>query len=675
MKIEQMLHGYREGHSQLASSLYLNSLADMEKLSIMSDWTEYRDPFSEDSSYITVYYLEDSHMLVVAKTWYAYEMKRPGCVWTHSLLINLDNIESVFDFRILGSFFKRPLLNDYKDYSKPIILNKYPHLSYKGGNVNSESYKDERKIISFFLLKAQGQLVLDIERPSEDYRNLLLEILQFMPTDFLRNIYMCSGTARPRPIDQNVCALQFSLSSREQLFEVKTDVSDNDIMRTGEKFIESAMSSMDVNFTKIIRIFSSDIQRSYSHLATICYLLQTLTLTVESKEDDRNRIKIYKHLLDVIVKEFPATGDGKIIKRNFLNKRITDYYCSDSDYIVVLCSINDIKVLGDVGDLLEERLVQLISGDDDKKQYIGVLNTLSSQNSLNELGLSLISDSIRYLDDNNLRRIASEKWELFLSLYSANLQFYNRTIWLEQPKERFKQIYSLFVQNIPQDFCLWKDVVEVVFKYQIPLSERLYNKIDEHYPEIFTVLLTQINSKNYIIDSNLFEALKRWLVMEYSMFVLWLKSVDSLNETIVHLIMEIISPQGPRIKKSEMKAYAKLLSYEPKRDEQDYYSFLYILSLKDDGELSFKMLKKSFLPLHKALAEERLSEENWRKLLPYMGILPLHLEWDKCKKLRIAAVSRLLKLGYGSNIIPELVDGDEELIQMLTELWDEYNMS
>ena len=113
MRIEQLLHGYQDGHGLLAGSLQVKSSQDAACLSAMSDWSGYRDPHNQDHSYITAYPLPDSNYYVVAKSWYAYEMERPGCVWTHSLLINLSELDNRFDFRMLIPYFHRPEKDSY----------------------------------------------------------------------------------------------------------------------------------------------------------------------------------------------------------------------------------------------------------------------------------------------------------------------------------------------------------------------------------------------------------------------------------------------------------------------------------------------------------------------------------------------------------------------------------
>ncbi len=59
--------------------------------------------------YLTAYPLPGTELFVLAKTWYAPEMQRPGCVWTHSLLIPRSHVGIVPTTRLLGSF-RRPQL-------------------------------------------------------------------------------------------------------------------------------------------------------------------------------------------------------------------------------------------------------------------------------------------------------------------------------------------------------------------------------------------------------------------------------------------------------------------------------------------------------------------------------------------------------------------------------------
>ena len=106
MHIEQLLHGYNNGHHLIAGSVSL-PLLDADLMSYLSDWSGYVNPVDKDTSYLTAYPLAESHSYVIAKSWYADEMSRPGCVWTHSLVVKLDTLGQYTNFYDLLKLFKR----------------------------------------------------------------------------------------------------------------------------------------------------------------------------------------------------------------------------------------------------------------------------------------------------------------------------------------------------------------------------------------------------------------------------------------------------------------------------------------------------------------------------------------------------------------------------------------
>lgn len=103
--IHQAIHGYRDGHKLLSSSTPLGSDAARAML-VLSDMSgpSMQPGFDE---YLTGYPLAGTDYFAFAKTWYAPEMQRPGCVWTHSLLIPRAQVASVAVSRLMMSF-RRP---------------------------------------------------------------------------------------------------------------------------------------------------------------------------------------------------------------------------------------------------------------------------------------------------------------------------------------------------------------------------------------------------------------------------------------------------------------------------------------------------------------------------------------------------------------------------------------
>jgi hypothetical protein len=104
VSIHQAIHGYREGHRLLSSSLSLNADSARAML-VLSDMSgpAMQPGFDE---YLTAYPLPGSELYVFGKTWYAPEMQRPGCVWTHSLLLSREQVSRVSAAHLLTKFVR-----------------------------------------------------------------------------------------------------------------------------------------------------------------------------------------------------------------------------------------------------------------------------------------------------------------------------------------------------------------------------------------------------------------------------------------------------------------------------------------------------------------------------------------------------------------------------------------
>jgi hypothetical protein len=106
LTVDQALHGYRDGHELLASSLAIERSARRTLLSM----TDLSGPGFVDGfdGYLTGYALPELGKYAFGRTWYAKELERPGCVWTHTLLIDLADIARLESLWPLRRAFRRP---------------------------------------------------------------------------------------------------------------------------------------------------------------------------------------------------------------------------------------------------------------------------------------------------------------------------------------------------------------------------------------------------------------------------------------------------------------------------------------------------------------------------------------------------------------------------------------
>ena len=119
--LHQALHGYSHGHYQLALSTTLKSRDELTLLAL-SDISGPGTPIREEG-YLTGYPLAESGYFALARTWPAPEISRPGCVWTHTLLIDFTDLAEIEILTDLLTLFRRPRgVSAAQEYAIPIVL-------------------------------------------------------------------------------------------------------------------------------------------------------------------------------------------------------------------------------------------------------------------------------------------------------------------------------------------------------------------------------------------------------------------------------------------------------------------------------------------------------------------------------------------------------------------------
>ena len=204
--IHQALHGYSEGHRQLACSVGSLNPRDARLLLVMSDVAG-PGVASAGLPYLTGYPLADSGLYALSMTWPAPEMPRPGCVWTHTLLISFADLAVMEVPSALASLFARPTnlrLDAYNDgvtvdFSSPF---------------RDELDVDGARCIALFASALYGHPNEQIwaRRPSGvDVDDVVLRIWDQQWPRLRRSFKFCTLTSRDRSQDSLRFDLQLTL--------------------------------------------------------------------------------------------------------------------------------------------------------------------------------------------------------------------------------------------------------------------------------------------------------------------------------------------------------------------------------------------------------------------------------------------------------------------------------
>lgn len=116
--VDQLLFGYDQGHRMLGGSRTLGRQA-LTKLLGATD----ASPADDSDTLITGLPLPEEGLYALSATWTAPEITRPGAVWAHVLLVDLDAIGQSEDPMSLRTLIKRPTPGTGADYETALRWN------------------------------------------------------------------------------------------------------------------------------------------------------------------------------------------------------------------------------------------------------------------------------------------------------------------------------------------------------------------------------------------------------------------------------------------------------------------------------------------------------------------------------------------------------------------------
>jgi hypothetical protein len=210
--VHQTLHGYNDGHRLLYSSMTLEA-SDARVMLVMSDLSgPGLKPATE--GYLTGYPLEKTGKYVLARTWAAPEMPRPGCVWTHSLIIeNADLAKLVSAQCLLGAFHRPDGMSLRTYYGAEISLSPDPKPS---------SVKNTERLASVLralYTRPSNQILIEAAHSYEDEQMAIAIWMQQWPR-LRRSFGFCTFSGMDRSTKGVALDLQF-VAEKERLARTK----------------------------------------------------------------------------------------------------------------------------------------------------------------------------------------------------------------------------------------------------------------------------------------------------------------------------------------------------------------------------------------------------------------------------------------------------------------------
>ena len=274
LKIHQALHGYSDGHRLIAGSLPLSS-SDARLMIVMSDLSG-AGVKPESVGYLTGYPLESSGKYVLARTWAAPEMPRPGCVWTHSLIVDNADLAALRSASPLLSKFHRPdpSLAASQQYAEPLDT------SDGSAGANNLSPKGTRaaEVLNAIYAAPDERIVTEVSNAMEDERLVLAIWMQQWPR-LRRSFSFCTFAGVDRSGKGASLDLQFlpsldrSARARFPGAVTPSEVSKEPLL---DMLIEDLEMDEETNVRKFLRRAGGDVEGGRRAMLPLCALYTSL---------------------------------------------------------------------------------------------------------------------------------------------------------------------------------------------------------------------------------------------------------------------------------------------------------------------------------------------------------------------------------------------------------------
>lgn len=627
-------------------------------MSVLSDWTGFRNELGEDS-YMTFYPLSNGEKYAFAKTWYAEEMERPGCVWTHTLIVDLKEMDRNFDFRVLDDYFRRPQKDDYEFYQHKIEIDNF---ETRNSNVVFNMFDDTSLLVLYLLLLGNNKnLFIYMDKAQIAYQTLCFYLLQYLPLDMLKWISLSTGSASRRKLGSEDFSIQFtdnitniSLSNAPWKGKIAKEN-----FTIGLLYIFEQSKRENDTFPSLIRLFKEDIKDEKEKLFAFAMLMKELDTALNEKVGEKE----YADVLSLLEKYFPKQNEGIRLKSNFLSEKISSLYGTEEDYLFQIASLAKDSFLHPLLTHFTQRLMVLDKNS--HNDYLDLMDKIAKIEHPNETACNALLYAIDHMEEEELLRMANNNWKQILPFLNDNDRFFDSGMWLRISNEQFNDIFLLYCRRDFATFKYWDELLKKVIASEALADENISSQLVINTNDAVQIIFDSANNPHLSVISPF---LLLSCMQKKEEFWGWLEKQKIINERVENFIIHQIDPTAIYVKESQSCSWKALLEADNGEKCIDFYLYLYLLAHNWKDRLSVEMLKHSFYPIYQDLSKSKLSSKDWDRISRVTPNRYFIANWDKCKILSRGLVDYLKDCDVDIDEV-RVFSPNKKVNERLTQYW------
>lgn len=616
INIHQTIHGYRDGHRLLSSSISFNADASRLML-VLSDMSgpSMHPGFDE---YFTGYPLPGSDVFVFAKTWSAPEMPRPGCVWTHSLLIPKEHISQI-NLSELAEKFQRP------DRDRPessaissIAVEKRTNIS----NVNDIEESKASEILISVIFGQLNPVLIRVDGAAQVER-LFFRIWEGLWSGARSRFSFCTGALQPRSISGTFLDLQAvprsispSLLRKSTKPVLLVDMEDVEVAKPWAAEVVRSNAQVGASFRSWIEalvgddakreiapilapIFGKLHQSNWDARTVLVEIIASTTLEMETK------CHLFRLILDKKGSEDGPVERGKLLLE--ICRRFNDNYPP-------LVSLIDDQV-------------HVLFVESRPEGYAFVRELLHAERT--QVGEKILRGAVLLLRPSDL--VFEEALVPFLpAMISTDPTFaVSPELWRGAGTYTDEILANLDLEKLSPDQR--RSIVEAIIDFtQEPPIERLIN-IAGYFAISYILSAYATGTKSLS---------SRWqsiLSLHEDEVLKWIEAKPAISVRELGIICRILNPLN-NPKRLE-KIWESGLTSAQIVAERRVMVFGFVVALAVDN-LS-DLMAACFQHTFDALADERVDSEEWSWICHVTSPISWWREWDRCERIVMAISHRL----------------------------------
>jgi hypothetical protein len=645
-EVHQFLHGYSDGHRLIEGSLKLPS--ELARLMLKMSDLSGSSVVSGFERYITGYPLESINAYALAMTWYAPEMPRPGCVWTHTITLPVQTLATISSLVSLTKLFRRPKRGFLKsDYAETI--------SFERSLVQMNAPEDDAAVL-------KGQLgsifsayygspyispVVLVARDSDEFSGAIFALWSQQWPRLRQKFLFCTGSLAGRSFDGRAFDIQCSPPTAAK--DVAREAAAEPLRvepilmppdgNTCPPDLESAVDDAVFPNGRAFRTF--------------------LWASVDDSAD-RNDVLPFTRIYDVattsqsvnaviraVAESFPEPNGGARLKQLLFGSEPPDFEArnyKERDILLSLATTPDFRIFDFEALSIEARVNRLCASKPDEARWL--LRRLFEA-TVNDLGDKILSVLIIHMDTDTAREITQERPKFLPGLFRARPDLARSPELWKLGGDRKRELFEAVVGQKELDPSAIHGIVAALLDSDSEFFlRRAINRWEKD--AVFSVL-DWVEAHEGRMSRTCRDALSNQpeFVMD------WIEQTSNRASATLQAVAHVVAPYASRISKRDSEVWLRTfreVQGTATNTEKDYLAtFLLTLGFCNAPPAPLDLIAESYQRVHQAAWEERLSDEAWSIAEPFVPELSWRKNWDWCERLNRGLIAAFIRHGWPSS--------------------------